>query len=165
MSGTPIHETGIKSIADFQKKCFEDRFERLKMALEVKNDAALAKLLDIAQQTVSGAKQRKVIPMTWLEFAAQRGVSLDYVFFGDVPAHRQPIDGADTPAQPSQEVEADTKIAEQLVRMAIRETGFQPSSAGKEMLALFVKRKVVGDAKAEVIEILMDVMKTERKPE
>lgn len=142
---------------------FNERFSRLKLAFKVKTDSELSKILKIQQQSVSGAKRRCQIPVSWLEVAGARGISLDYIFFGKFPVIRDKNDEATD--QNNEEVDPIKMIAEQLVSVAIEETGFVPSQSGKMILERFVKRKVAGDIKSDIIEMLKDVMMSERESE
>ena len=67
--------------------------------------------------------------------------------------------------QVAEEVDPIKMIAEHLVEMAINETGFSPSHSGRKILIRFVKRKVAGEIQSDVIEMLKEVMMSERESE
>ena len=152
------------SIEESEKK-FNERFARLKSALNVESDSELAGALGITQQSVFGAKKRNQIPVSWLEEAGQNGVSLNFIFFGELPVMRELVDYEPVDDEKAKDNDPDREIAERLVKIAIGETGFNPSHAGKLILERFVKRKVIGDLKSEIIEMLRDVMASERESE
>ena len=138
---------------------FAEKFKRLKTALDVKRDKQLAEILGITQQSVAGAKKRRQMPASWFETVGSLGVSIDYILFGTMPMTRQHVpDKIDS----THKIDPGQKIAEQLVELAIGETGLCPSNAGKLILEKFVKRKSLEDIKSEVIEMLKDVMDSER---
>lgn len=57
--------------------------ERAKQALNIKSDYELAKVLDLANATVSGYRKRKSLPMEQcVKIAEQTGVSLDWLILG-----------------------------------------------------------------------------------
>lgn len=137
---------------------FHERLARLKSVLGAKNDSELAGLLNIKQQSVSGAKKRCQMPASWLEEAGARGVSLDYIYFGQQPPMRK---SSEDDGETQQGAEMEKVIAEQLVNLAISETGFTPSKSGRSIIERFVKRKVIVDAVSDVIEIVKDVVMSE----
>jgi hypothetical protein len=164
-----MHEKQKKSSVEKKKipieerqKLFPDRFKRLKSAYGVKSDSALSGKLGCVPQSVAGAKHRQIMPVSWLEEVGRDGYSLDYVFYGDLPVKRK---DAGVESDTSLDIDPEGQIAERLVSMAISETGFSPSQAGKKILERFIKRKVAGDVKADVIEMLKDVMMSERESE
>ena len=65
------------------KKYFDERFDRLKSALGVRSDSKLADELGCAAQSVGGAKKRSQMPVSWLEEAGKKGISLNYIFYGE----------------------------------------------------------------------------------
>jgi hypothetical protein len=144
------------------KDRFAERFERLKSALGVKSDSELAGKVSCAAQSVGGAKKRQLIPAAWLEEAGELGISLDYIFYGDLPVERNLSENA---SEKFHDADSEKLIAEKLVSIAISETGHNPSPAGKKILERFVKRKVVEDVKSDIIEMLKDVMMSERESE
>jgi hypothetical protein len=71
---------------------YEGQLERLKKALNVESDTALAQLLEISQGSVSGAKKRGQIPYAWFfQVAEKTDSSLDWLFRGVGPAEN--LDG------------------------------------------------------------------------
>ena len=148
----------ISKLSTHDEKLFAERFERLKSALDIKKDSQLAKILKMTQQSVAGAKKRNQIPSAWLETMGSLGISLDYIFFGTLPQKRNQI--PDTAPKLSNDPEKI--IAEQLVAIAIAETGYAPSVSGRIFLENFVKRKLLENVKGEVVEVLKDVIASER---
>ena len=64
-------------------KSFEARMERIFIATGAKNDAALAKILDIRPPSVASAKKRQQLPGMWIEkIAEEYGVSAHWLLFG-----------------------------------------------------------------------------------
>lgn len=78
---------------------FEKQWARLLRACGARNDMGIAKALDIAQGSVSKAKGKRSIPLSWMTMLAQRtGISLDWLFFGEGPMLRGQVGvGARTP--------------------------------------------------------------------
>jgi len=57
--------------------------ERIFIATGAKNDAALAKILDIRPPSVASAKKRQQLPGMWIEkIAEEYGVSAHWLLFG-----------------------------------------------------------------------------------
>jgi hypothetical protein len=62
---------------------YEQQLERLKKALGIESDTALAQVLAISQGSISGAKKRKQIPYAWFfQVAEKTDSSLDWLFRG-----------------------------------------------------------------------------------
>lgn len=62
---------------------FEERFQRLMQAVKANSAAELAKTLGIKHQAVSAARKRRQVPLNWMLLVSEgRGVSLDWLFYG-----------------------------------------------------------------------------------
>ncbi|MFR8275270.1 MAG: helix-turn-helix domain-containing protein [Desulfovibrio fairfieldensis] len=62
---------------------FDVQFERILKATGSSSDAELARKLGISPPSVTGAKQRRSIPLTWLKTVAEvYGASLDWLMTG-----------------------------------------------------------------------------------
>jgi hypothetical protein len=68
---------------DQKKKLFEERLARLKEAFKCHSDGELAKNLGLKQQAVYAAKRRMKIPFTWLDTAAKKSISANYIMHGE----------------------------------------------------------------------------------
>lgn len=73
----------------------ENTLTRLKQALGVTTDTALAKALGIKQGSISGAKKKGTIPPGWIiGVAKETGVSADWLLWGTGPKTTGKRDGA-----------------------------------------------------------------------
>ena len=62
---------------------------RLLLVLAAKNESELAKLLDTTSSNISTWKKRGSIPLAICEqLARQRGLSMDWLLYGEGPMHR-----------------------------------------------------------------------------
>ena len=58
-------------------------YERIKIALDAKNDSEVATALEIKQQSVTSARKRGKIPPGWItKIAQERDISSDWLLFG-----------------------------------------------------------------------------------
>lgn len=62
---------------------FAERLKRLMDATESRSDSDLARALGVIPQSVKGAKDRRKIPLSWIEtISASREVSADWLLYG-----------------------------------------------------------------------------------
>lgn len=62
---------------------FNEQLDRMKKAVGVESDTALAGYLGITQGSMSGAKAKRKIPPAWFFFVSDRtGVSVDFLYSG-----------------------------------------------------------------------------------
>lgn len=75
------------AVADEPISCattFDAVLGRMKAATRTSSDTALAKILNLRQSSISGAKERQSIPPAWaVQIAQDYGVSLDWLMFGE----------------------------------------------------------------------------------
>ena len=65
---------------------FSDMIARLMRALDARNDAELARALDISPQSVNGARRRGEVPPSWVQSCAEKtGCNAHWLFFGKGP--------------------------------------------------------------------------------
>lgn len=71
---------------------------RIKLALGVRSDTAVARALGLSQSTMSSAKKKKQIPSSWIiQIAKEKGVSLDWLVYGAVPTVTEDFVRPDAP--------------------------------------------------------------------
>lgn len=74
---------------------FDARMDRLLLAANVRTPSDFAKILGIKQQSVSSARARKQLPLTWVaEISERYNISADWLLYGTGQMHR----GEDVPA-------------------------------------------------------------------
>ena len=79
---------------------FDAILGRMKAATKTTSDTALAKILNLRQSSISGAKERQSIPPAWaVQIAQDYGVSLDWLMFGKGEAKREATQERPEPAQ------------------------------------------------------------------
>lgn len=67
---------------------FETQYERLKKAVNADSDTAFASFLGIKQGSISGAKDKKKIPLAWFfQVAEKTGLSIDFLYSGKEPSN------------------------------------------------------------------------------
>lgn len=75
---------------------FEPRMRRILEATGTTSDSELARALGIQPPSVAGARQRKLVPMGWIEkIASDYNISADWLLFGRGPM--RPADSLDQP--------------------------------------------------------------------
>lgn len=75
---------------------FETRIQRIFEATGTTSDSELARALGIQPPSVAGARERKLVPMKWIEkIASNYNISADWLLFGRGPM--RPVDSPDQP--------------------------------------------------------------------
>lgn len=89
---------------------FESKFERLYQSLGVSNDSELARALGITPPSVASARQKKQVPIGWIEKAsALSNVTLDWLYYGRGPM--RPGEEAKPPEKKTQITEEPRALA------------------------------------------------------
>jgi phage repressor protein C with HTH and peptisase S24 domain len=71
---------------------------RIKQALGVRSDTAVARALGLSQSTMSSAKKKKQIPSSWIiQIAKEKGASLDWLVYGAAPTVTEDFGRPDAP--------------------------------------------------------------------
>jgi hypothetical protein len=159
-----------------KNEVFDDRITRIKSALGVKNDSELAKLLNISQQAIAGVKKRRQIPSSWLEKLAQRGISIDYVFFGKeldnstdskypkgsiidlliekIGERENEIQLVEFKSKKEDIQHAESSAVNQLLEYASLLRGKMPNSQNYSILEMILRKQMIGKVMAEVIDLM-----------
>lgn len=68
---------------------FETQLERLKKASKTVTDTAFASFLGLKQGSISGAKNKGIVPPAWFfQVAEKTGLSIDWLFYGTGSMHK-----------------------------------------------------------------------------
>jgi hypothetical protein len=162
-----------------KNEIFDARITRIKSALDIKNDSELAKSLDITQQAVAGVKKRKQIPSSWIEKLAQRGISIDFVFFGkesdNSTGSRNPkgsgidlliekigergkeISIVELKTKKEDTQQAETSAVNQLLEYVSLLRGKKPNNYNFSILEMLLRKHILGKVVSEVIELMNDL--------
>ena len=162
-----------------KNEVFDARITRLKSTLGVKNDSELAKSLNITQQAIAGVKKRRQIPSSWFEKLAQRGISIDFVFFGKVPENSmdsreqdklgvdliiekigergKKINLVEFKARKVETQQAETSAVNQLLEYASLLRGKKPNSYNFSILKMLSRKLIIGKVAKQVIELMNDL--------
>ena len=74
---------------------FEARLRRIIETTGAKNETQLAKILEIKQQSIAGARKRKQLPTGWITRISEKlGISANWLLFGEGPRRRDEISPA-----------------------------------------------------------------------
>jgi hypothetical protein len=157
------------------------KFPSIESALDIKNDSELAKSLNITQQAVAGVKKRKQIPSSWIEKLAQKGISVDFIFFGKMTENstnsRDPnrsmidllinkigergkeISLVELKTKKEDAQQAETSAVNQLLEYASLLRGKKPNSYNYSILEMVLRKQIMGKVMAEIIELMNDFRK------
>ena len=133
---------------------FWARFRRIKEAVGVKTDIALAKVLGIKHSSVASAKDRKSIPLKWIvEISDNYDISCDWLLYGEDAKYRDQV--RQISAQPSPPVEAlDLDLIREIIVIAEETLENQklnlPPKKKAELIALLYEEFAEGGERKEI---------------
>ena len=114
---------------------FEEKMSRILSALNVKTDSELARALNITPPSVASARQKKQVPINWIEkISKNKNISLDWLYYGLGSMHPGEAQPAGT-SRPEQTQPSETASTTQCARCEKLEAKLERVEGQRDELA------------------------------